>query len=304
MLQILAKALSLVLIIVIGYGIKKLGWVSADDFPKISKIVLRITLPCALITNFNDFNISFHLLFLAVIGFSVNLLQQATRYGLNCRKTSKEQAFGIFNSASYNIGAFGIPYISGFLGPGPVLFASIFDIGNSIASAGIGYGTGMALAKDNKKISVSQIARGMFASPIFDIYIFLLLMRILDIHLPKPVITFTSTVGSANTFLAMLMIGIGLTLRLDKSRLLKSLQYLGIRYCFAILFSAITLMFFHFSTDIKTVLCMLYFAPIAAMTSGFTGEADADVETSVFMTSVSIIVGIVVMPLILMLLAN
>ena len=65
--EIAAKAASLILIIVIGYVIKRIGWVSAADFPKFSKIVLRITLPCALITSFNTFDITYNLLFLTAI---------------------------------------------------------------------------------------------------------------------------------------------------------------------------------------------------------------------------------------------
>lgn len=298
--QILVKAVSLVMIIAIGYIIKQLKWVSVSDFPKFSKIVLRITLPCALVTNFNHYNISYSLMFLIGLGIITNLIQQLTRYLLNRGKGPKEQAFGIFNSASYNIGAFAMPYISGFIGPGAVLIASIFDIGNSIAAAGIGYGWGMAIAKDNQKVSVWGFLKSMFSSPVFDTYLFLLIMRLLGLHMPWPVITFTSTVGSANTFMAMFMIGVGLELRLHSEKFKTAFQYLGIRYGFSITFAIVTIFFMPFSKDIKTVLCMLYFAPIAAMISGFTSEAEADVETSAFMTSVSIIVGIVVMPMVLM----
>ena len=55
---ILLKAGSLMLIIAIGYGIKRRGWVSASDFPIFSNIVLRITLPCALAVSFDTFELT------------------------------------------------------------------------------------------------------------------------------------------------------------------------------------------------------------------------------------------------------
>ena len=299
MTQIFIKAISLVLIIAIGYGIKQLKWVSYNDFPKFSKVALYITLPCALATNFNTFNINFGLMFLVAVGILTNIIQQLTAYFLNRKKGSKEKAFSIFNSSSYNIGAFAMPYISGFAGSFAIIIASIFDIGNSIAAAGIGYGFGMAIAKDKENITPMSFIKSMFSSPIFDTYLFLLIFRLLKLHFPSSVITFTSTVGNANTFMAMLMIGIGLELKLNKDKLKTALKFLVIRYGFSIVFTIITLFILPFSKDIKMVLCMLYFAPLAAMISGFTSEAGADVETSAFMTSVSIIIGIVVMPIVL-----
>lgn len=297
---ILVKAISLVLIIVIGYAIKRAGWVRLSDFPKFSKIVLRITLPCALITSFNTFDIHYNLLFLTAIGIVVNLIQQLTGYILNRKNGVREQAFAINNIGSYNIGAFSMPYISSFIGTESMIFASIFDVGNSIGAAGIGYGWSLSVANENGKTTVWRFIKNMLSSPVFDTYVFLLIMRLMDLQLPEPVITFTSTIGSANTFMAMLMIGIGLELRLDRKKFKTAFKYLGIRYGFALIFTFLTAFLIPFSREIKIVLCMLFFAPIAAMITGFTSDVKGDVETSAFMTSLSIIVGIVAMPLILL----
>ncbi len=52
------------------------------------------------------------------------------------------------------------------------------------------------------------------------------------------------------------------------------------------------------------MLVMVLFAPIASMIAGFTGRAGLDVELSSFMTSVSLIVGIVAMPTLYVLLTS
>lgn len=298
---IIIKAASLIAIIIIGNMLKKIGWVSSSDFPKFSKIVLQITLPCALITSFNNFDIPYNLMFLAIIGVLVNLIQQFFGYLLNRSEGNKEQAFGILNIGSYNIGIFAMPYISGFVGTQSMIYASLFDVGNSIGAAGLGYGFALSRAKENEKTTVMGFLMNMLRSPVFDTYLFLLTMRMLKLHLPAPIITFTSTVGSANTFLAMLMIGIGLELGLPKKKFKKAFKYLGIRYCFSLIFTLSVVFFMTFSYEVKTILSMLFFSPIASMIAGFTSEIDGDVETSAFMTSVSIIVGIVIMPLILLL---
>jgi predicted Na+-dependent transporter len=96
------------------------------------------------------------------------------------------------------------------------------------------------------------------------------------------------------------MIGIGLELHLDMNKFKTAFRYLGVRYCFSFIFAILIAFLTPFSQQIKTVLCMLFFSPIAAMTAGFTSDVQGDVETSAFMTSLSIIVGIIVMPLLLM----
>ena len=297
--EIAAKAASLILIIVIGYVIKRIGWVSAADFPKFSKIVLRITLPCALITSFNTFDITSNLLFLTAIGLLANLILQITGYLVNQRKGGIAQAFGIINLGSYNVGAFAMPYIAGLMGPQSIIFASLFDVGNSFGAAGIGYGWSRSVADENQKTTLGGFLKLMFLSPLFDTYLILLLMRLLGLQLPDEVITFTSTVGGANTFLAMLMIGIGLELGLDAHRFKLAFKYLAIRYGFSLIFSILTVLFLPVSMVVKTILCMLFFSPIASMATGFTDEAGGDVETSAFMNSVSILIGIFALPLVL-----
>lgn len=196
--EIAAKAASLILIIVIGYVIKRIGWVGADDFSKFSKIVLRITLPCALITSFNTFDITYNLLFLTVIGLLANLVLQITGYLVNQGKGGQAQAFGIINLGSYNVGAFAMPYIAGLMGPQSIIFASLFDVGNSFGAAGIGYGWSRSVADEKQKTTLGGFLKLMFRSPLFDTYLILLVMRLLDWQLPDAVITFTSTVGGAN----------------------------------------------------------------------------------------------------------
>ena len=50
---------------------------------------------------------------------------------------------------------------------------------------------------------------------------------------------------------------------------------------------------------VKVAISLLLAAPLAAMMSAFTAEAGLDVEASAFITSASVVVAIVAMPLIM-----
>lgn len=297
-MDVVVKALALVTIVAIGQGIKRIGWVKASDFGMFSKIVLRITLPCALVTAFNDYEMPVAMLGLALVGVVANTVLQVTGHLLERRRGPQAQALAVLNLASFNMGAFATPYLAGFMGPAAVVQASLFDVGNSFAAAGVGYAWGTGLADESRRTTPAVFLRAMFSSVIFDVYLALVVMKLAHLRLPDEIITFTATVGSANTFLAMLMIGIGLRLHLDKHQYRQSVRCLAIRYSLMTVM-ALVLWQIPLLHDFRVLLCVVLFAPVASMTPGFTAEIKGDVALSSFMTSVSILVGIVAMPLLL-----
>lgn len=300
MQAILLRAGSLVLIIAIGNIIKRFGWVTAKDFPIFSNIVLCITLPCALIVGFDTFTLTPSLLFLAVIGFVVCLIQEVAGFFLGRRHGREAQAFGVLNVGGHNVGIFAMPYLTGILGSHSIVYAMIFDVGNTLATAGVGYAWGLSLSRPNETMSPIRFAKQILRSPVFDTYLFLLLLGIFDVHLPRAVIAFATIVGGANTFLAMLMIGIGLEISLPRQKYAQVARHLGLRYALAFCFALAVWFLLPAERIVRAILAVLFFSPLPSMAAGFTGEANGDVELSSFMTSVSIIVGIVVMPAMLL----
>jgi predicted permease len=293
---ILAKALSLVLIVSIGFGMKRLRWVKAEDFSMLSKIVLRVTLPCALATSFNQFEIVPALLGLTLVAFLINIAQQAVGYLQQRRGTAVQRAFGILHGGSYNIGAFALPYLSAFIGPIAIVYASLFDVGSSLATAGVGRSAAHAVARPHVKQTPLSVAKLLFTSPVFDTYLALVVMRLLHFQLPSVVIGFTSLVGAANPFLAMFMIGVGLEVALPRHRLSTAVRGLITRYVFSITIATLVWFFLPFEHQVKVVVILVLFAPIAAMVPGFTSEVDGHVGTATFMNSVTILIAIVAMP--------
>jgi len=296
MLEIAARALALVAIVGIGLGIKRLGWVSRHDFTLFSRLVLNVTLPCALVTSFNGYTLDRSLLVLSALGLGLGVTQQALAYLATLRRSRSDQAFAVLHGGNYNIGAFATPYLSGFVGPQAMIYSSLFDIGGAVAGAGVGYAWGMGLAGEPGRNRVREVAGRLVRTPVLITYLVLLLLKLVDVRLPDVLITFTSTVGAANPFLAMLMIGVGLELRLHPGKYWTAARLLAVRYASAAVAAVLFWTLLPLPAEARLVLVMVVFSPIAAMIVGFTGKAGLDVELSAFMTSVSLVVGIVVMP--------
>ena len=68
MLDILLRAGSFVTIILLGFLLRKIGFFQREDFSLLSKITIRVTLPCAIIT-------SFSLVFFFLLPFALEVRQ-------------------------------------------------------------------------------------------------------------------------------------------------------------------------------------------------------------------------------------
>lgn len=300
-MEVLTKAGILVAIIAIGYGIKRLGWLKESDFGTLSIIALRLTLPCALIVSFDRFTIRLDMLFLALFGFGVVSLGQAYIWLTERRRGPKAQGFGMLNN-TYNIGLFTIPYVGAFLGPEAIIAAAMFDVGNALAGAGTGYAGGMALARGVRPSPLGFL-KTLASSAVFMTYLIVAAIGIIGWKLPAPVIGFAEVVGGANTFVAMLMIGVGLQLVLDKTAYKEALRHLLGRWLISGIGIAVLWLAMPFSHTEKAVVTAILMAPMAAMSSGFTAEAGLSVRVSVFMTTVTVLLAIVAMPVTLALLS-
>ena len=67
--EILMRAACFILIIILGHVLRRIGFFKKDDFYVLSKTVLKITLPAAIISNMNGMKIEPSLLGLCLLGF-------------------------------------------------------------------------------------------------------------------------------------------------------------------------------------------------------------------------------------------
>ena len=120
MSAVLLKAGCFFLIILMGYGLKKIGLLHQTDLPVFSKLVTKITLPAAIIHNFGQATMDVSMLVIVLIGFLCSGAYAVIGYGLFAKGTRDQKAFGLVNASGYNIGCFTMPFVQGFLGGLPV----------------------------------------------------------------------------------------------------------------------------------------------------------------------------------------
>lgn len=300
-LAVLTKAVAFVFVIVMGYVLKKKGFFAAKDFYLVSRIVIRITLPCAIISNFSNLTMDNSLLFLCVIGVLANVIMVSIGYLLNLRSDGEKKAFDMINLSGYNIGNFTLPFVQSFLGPVGFAATSLFDAGNAVMCTGATYTLASIAKGTGEKVSPASIFKSLVSSLPFDAYVIMTVLAICKIPLPSVVTSFAGTVGSANAFLALLMIGIGFEIHMEKDKLTRIVRLMVIRYGVSFLLALAAFFLLPFPLEVRQAMTIVAFGPISSVATAFTGRIRGDVELSSAVNSLSIVLSIITITLTLIL---
>ena len=301
MLDILTRAGCYIAIIVLGNVLRRKGFFKEETFGVLSKIVISITLPASIIASSAGRPIDVSMLLLPVLGFGAGVLYILVSLTVNRRAGGGRKAFGIVNTAGYNIGTFAMPFAAGFLGPVGVQATSVFDVGNAFVVFGASFGVARA-AKEGEKMDILRILKAPFRSIPFLTYLAMLILNLNSWNLPKPIVELAGIIGNANAFLAMLMIGVGFKLSGDRSQLGRIVKILSVRFGLAAVLAVCFWNFLPFDPVVRKTLVILAFSPMSSVSPVWTSELKEDVGLSSAITSVSIVISILIMVALLLIL--
>lgn len=300
MQEILVKAGCYIAIILLGMALRRIGFFKESDFSVLSKIVIKITLPASVLANTAGMEIAPELLVLVGLGLGCAVIQVCTGWLMNRKNSKEQQAFEMLNLSGYNIGVFAMPFVGGFLGSTGVLTCSLFDGGSAVVTLGGAFGIASAV-KDGVGFDAKRIVRALGTSVPFLTYLAVNLMNILRIPVPGPIVSCAGIIGGANAFLAMLMIGVGFQLNLDREKTGRAIRLLTVRYVLAAVMALVFWFLLPFDAEVRKTLVLLSFAPIPSSVPGFTAEMKSDVGLSCTVNSLSIICSILFMVTLLVL---
>ena len=293
MAEILMKAGSFIAIIILGYVLRRRGFFKEEDFYVLSRIVLKITLPAAIVTNFTGIDMKPSMLLMSLLGLGGGIILTGMAFLISAGKNGEEKAFNIINLTGYNIGNFTMPLAQSFLGPLGVVATSLFDSGNALVCLVGTYSVAVMAKGEKGKFSIMPIIKTLLSSVPFDAYLLMTVLSLLHLSLPAPMVSFTGIIANGNAFMAMLMLGVGFKMTLDKSRMGKIIQILFIRYSVSIALAAAFYFLLPFELEYRQALAILALSPIASAAPAFTGDLDGDIGLASAVNSISIVISIV-----------
>lgn len=292
MIDILLRAGCFIGLIFLGYFLKLLGVFKKEDVAVIARVVLKITLPAAIIVSLSNYTIAPTMLTVALVSLAGGGISVLTASLLYRKKGKERRAFVITNVAGYNVGCFTLPFAQSFLGPVGVATTNLFDAGNSFFCLGGGYSIAESI-KDGSKFSFARIMKTVFRSVPFVVYLIMIALNLLHWHLPKPFMSFVELAAGANPLMSMLMIGVGINLNIKKEHALDIVKILLLRYGVAAVLAVAAYFFLPYAEEIRKTLVILLFSPIGSTAVAYTEALKSDVALSSTLNSISILCSIV-----------
>ena len=293
MQDILIRAGCFIAILFLGFFLRLVGVFKEGDFRVLSTITLKITLPASIVVSFAQMDIDPSMLTITLLGFGGGVIYILVALLLNARNR-ENRAFDVLNMPGYNIGLFAMPFVQSFLGPVGVVTTSLFDTGNAFICLGGSYGIASSV-KAGKGFSIGRLLKALLTSVPFLSYVVMIVLNLTGVKMPAAILNFADIIKGANTFMAMLMIGVGFKLAASWKQLGHILKIVIVRYAVAAALGAVFYFLLPFELEIRKTLTLLAFAPIGSAVPAFTNELKADVGLSSAVNSICIICSIVIM---------
>ena len=291
------KPMAYVLIIVLGFLLKRTGFLSDSDRKALTKLMLNVTLPCAIVQAFDGLALSGRMLLVCAIGLLCSGLPLILMYLTTGGVEKRIRAYRMLNIGGYNLGCFSVPLLSAFFGSAGVVTACLFDVGNAIIMTGGAYAMTSTLLKTggDEREGALEILMKFLRSVPFDTYMAMLALCAAGIALPRAAFELTQPIAQANSFLAMLIIGMAVEVASNATMLKETAREIVIRYALATVFALAIYFFAPLDLLTRQVMVVICFSPISSLAPVYTERCHSDTAMAGFTNSVSIAVSLVIM---------
>ena len=300
MFDVLIKSLTFVLIIVIGYLLKTYRILDKKDANVLATIIMNVTLPCALLSNANGIELNLSVFILIFVAIGANFCMIFIGYLLSRKESSIVKGAYMVNTSGYNIGNFVLAFVQSFFPGAGVAYLCSFDIGNSMMCLGITYALSDHVARGESSFCIRDLLKKLFSSIPFDVYMLVFVLALLNLKIPAPLLSITDTIGAGNSFLAMLMIGIMLEIKVSRVEARHIIKILSSRYIATIIISILAYFLLPIPLLARKIVILACFAPLSTVSAVFTKRLGYEGDMSASANSLSIMISIVCLTVLLL----
>ncbi|WP_186576110.1 AEC family transporter [Aquibacillus kalidii] len=205
-----------ILIIAIGYILKRSHIIKEKDGEGLARIIFNITLPGLIIVTFSDIVFESSLLLLIIAGVVYGLVSGFI--GLWVFRNQGRYNKGMLGMMvpGFNIGLFAYPLVDGIWGQEGLKYFGMFDVGNAFIVFGFSYLIGSYYSGEQVKLNFRMVAGKLSKSLPLLTYIIICALNISGLKLPGLVLEVSDIISKANMPLSLLLLGIYLNFTFEK----------------------------------------------------------------------------------------
>jgi len=286
-------------IISFGYFLKYKSIITEKEGKVISKLLMHTTFPALIIVTMMRVHIEAKLLLLPVLSFCFSIFSMLTAAWIFKRQGSKLRALLIMGSGGFNLGLFAYPLIEGIWGPAGMVYAAMFDLGNSLAIFGLVYGTGVFLSDKKDGVTVKENIKNAFLKIITLVPLQALLIGMIinlsHFELPTIVVEILDILARGNKVIALLIMGIYLNMPLNSETFQQVSKVLAIRYFWGLTLGFLCFYFLPFEPLYRHVLLIVLIIPVGMALLPFSDELAYDTKIAGMLVNISMLISFALM---------
>ncbi|AUJ52699.1 malonate transporter [Staphylococcus hominis subsp. hominis] len=286
----------IILLIALGYLLKRINFIKSADSQVLSTLVLNVTLPSLVIVNLNSANLDLSFSILPIMMLIYGILAKVIMVALFRKYDNHVKGSVGMMAASLNIGLFAYPLVETIWPKNGMIYFGMADIGGAIIMFGVTYFVGSYYSEGSDQFNFQFLGKKLISSVPLVTYIVMFILNMANIHLPKASIDFFTIISKANMPLSMILLGIMLSFRIEKQFLPIAVKYLIVHYGLGCIAGLLVHFFLPTSDDmIKTTLLITWLLPVGVAIIPYSIQFKYKTLPLVGMvTNISIVISIII----------
>lgn len=283
------------LLIAVGYLIKKLGVVSRDDGRILNRLVLYLTLPMMNLKAVMNTTLSWHLLllplFLLVAGTAVSLVSVFPARWLDLSRRDT----GTFVVALCGfMGSLLYPFMEAVYGDLGVQAMAICDLGNAITIFGVGYYISFLYSTDGQFKAMAAVKKVLLFFPMhaFALGFLLNVVGATLRGLPADLVNALAGINSP-----LMLLGLGIYLELDVSRQERKIVAVNLTYKYIVgaLLAGLVLWLLPYRGPLRAVMFLFPLMPTSLSSLLYSVEQGLNPRLAAMLISASMVISLVIL---------
>ena len=296
-----AEKLSVLLLVALGFILKKAGLVSRRNSDALIRLVYDVFLPASVLFSLLQVQITPKLLVLPAAGFIVALSCYALAFLLKGFFSDRRPTQGSFIIASgaTNQALFSYPFFLMYLGTTGLSYVAFYDVGQAVLSFSLAYYVAMRYGE--KHVGLGKMAGKMLTFPVLWAFALAFFLNVLGFsYAAQPFMPAIGFLQSFTTPLIMLSLGLFLEPAIKGTR--AALGVISIRFAFALAASYVLVSALNLQGLERITVLVASSVPPAMLTLVYSVEEGLDVPFTSSLLSVCILIGLVYTPVLFTLL--
>ena len=283
------------LLIAVGYLIKKLGIVSRDDGRILNRIVLYLTLPMMNLKAVMNTTLSWNLLLLPllllVVGVTMSLLSHYPAQWLHLPQRDK----GTFMVALCGfMGSLLYPFIEAVYGDPGIQATAICDLGNAVAIFGVGYYISFRYSTNGHFKPIDAVKKVLLFFPMHA-FAFGFLLNVSGVALRGLPADLVNVLASINS--PLMLLGLGIYLELDVSRQERKVVAANMAYKYVVgaLLAGLALWLLPYRGPLRAVMFLFPLMPTSLSSLLYSVEQGLNPRLAAMLISSSMVISLIVL---------